>query len=295
MKNWWMFALAVLPAAGQVCSGNSDFQGPYVLVAARLLATVPIPGSPVPPGFAGSIPIRYSNTPIGQILRLSVTAQPFAIAARVIADGQGGVLAAAPDAQYVITRVGAYTVNGDCTVAMTLSDGFAAELDILGNTVTRANTNFQGVLQDRGSVAGFVQTSGGTDSVLQFERPQSGVSCTNATMSGAYGLLITGVDAGPADAPQALPFSLLGRFVAENGVFKTDTEGGASPQQQRQITGTYRVDPDCTGAAKLTLNGRTYNATFVLARGGVQFGAFQRSIAHFVIQEGQIVATGTAH
>lgn len=276
-------------AHGQTCSGNQDFQGAYMLVASRL-APIKAPPPPTVPGPGPSL--RFSNTAVGRVLDRATGIRPLAVTGRITSDGLGNLLAAAPDATYVTTRVGIYRVNEDCTMTLTLADGFSANLNFFGDIVPGAFATFQGVLHDRGNEASLTQTGQGSETVLRLDRPISGQNCVTASLSGVYGIVASGVDTGDPAAPETLPVSLLGRFVAENGVFKLDTPGIESPQPKRQITGTYRVEPDCTGAARMVQDGKTFNADFVLVRGGVTFGAFQRAELRFAIQDARVTMTG---
>jgi len=276
-------------ASGQTCSGNQDFQGAYMMVASRISATKapPAPAVPTP-----APALRFSNTAVGRILERATGQRPLAVTGRITSDGLGNLLAAPPDATYVTTRVGTYRVNEDCTMSLTLADGFAANLNFFGDVVPGASASFQGVLQDRGNEASLVQTGQGSETILRLDRPISAQSCVTSSLSGAYGIVAAGIDTGDPAAPETLPVSLLGRFVAENGVFKLDTPGLESPQPRRQITGSYRVEADCTGTARMVQDGKTYNADFVLVRGGVSFGAFQRAELRFAIQDARVSMTG---
>jgi hypothetical protein len=70
---------------------------------------------------------------------------------------------------------------------------------------------------------------------------------------------------------------LLGRFHAEAGTFILDMPAIGSPLQKRQFAGTYRVESDCTGTADFVIDGQRLRAAFVLMRGGVKFGVFERA------------------
>jgi hypothetical protein len=283
-------SLAVSSAKAQICSGNNDFQGPYLLVASRNVATPPPAGGTPAPHPAA----EYSKSAIGELLKGAGGTAPFGVTARIIPNGQGELLAAGPDLQFGTTRVGTYRVNGDCTMSMTIADGFATSLDVLGQVVTRGDVSFQGILQDRNNEANLIQTSPGSGTILHLERPHSAINCTNTTLGGIYGLIAQGVDKGTEEAPGETPFTMFGRFFAENGEFKLDTAALESTLPKRQITGTYKVEVDCTGTAKLIQDGRTLNASFVLLRGGVQFGAFQRAAMRLAFTDGRLVGTGEA-
>lgn len=297
MKNWPMALLAVFAgvsvANAQTCSGNNDFQGPYVMLASRSVAS-PAPESAITPGLTPPAAVQYSNTPIGRMLKSAAGNGVFAITLRFLANGQGELLAAAPDASLINTRVGTYTVNGDCTIALTVADGFGAELDFQGNTVTRGNIAFQGVLKDRGNEADFAQTGPGIGSTFRVQRPHTASACTNALLNGVFGVYATGIDLGPPDAASGIPFTMVGRFAAENGEFFLDGLAQASPQPKRQITGTYKVEVDCTGTAKFIQDGKTLNVNFVLTKGGVTFGLYARPTMTFAFTDGRVIGSGEA-
>lgn len=279
---------------GQTCSGNQDFYGAYLFSAA----------SPAyqPESTATPPNVQFSNTAVGRTLRSILSQARFATNGRLIADGLGTVFAAPADADTIITRVGVYRVNGDCTVSMTLFDGFITGIDFLGNPLIRGSVSFEGVLQDRGSEAAFVQTGAAWASTMSLSRPYLAQGCTNNALSGAFGVAGNGIritttpatDETPAETV-ITPISLLGRFVADGaGGLRPDTPGLESAQPKRQITGTYRVDADCTGTARMVIDNQTYNIHFILLRGGVRFGEFARASMRFSFADAGLVGSGSA-
>jgi hypothetical protein len=292
----WLLALGATPLCvmAQTCSGNQDFYGAYLFVATSA-ENRPEPAV-APPA------MQFSNTPIGQTLRNVLGQERFATVGRLIADGLGTVFAAPADAETITTRVGVYRVNGDCTMSLVLFDGFNTGIDIIGNPLVRGAASFEGVLQDRGNEANFVQAGTGWLARLSLARPQLAQGCTNATLSGAYGVAGSGtqttrvrVEGSETPVTVLSPVSVVGRFVADGaGGFRPDTPGLESPQPKRQITGSYQVRADCTGTARLVMDNQTYPIEFVLLRGGVRFGEFSRAAMRFVLAGAGMVGTGSA-
>ncbi|MEZ5403699.1 MAG: hypothetical protein R2729_28725 [Bryobacteraceae bacterium] len=282
---------AAMPLAAQVqtCSGSQDFFGPYVFVAQR---AIPDPAAPAtveaPP------PNTYSNTAMGQIARGAVSAQPFAITGRFVSDGLGNLLAGPPDSETLTVRVGAYTINGDCTMSVTLVDGFRSGLDLLGDPLPGSRSSWQGILQNRGDEATFVQTGAVKGAVLQLFRPQFAANCSQTTLSGVHGLLATGLQMGTTEMPAIQPLALMGRILAENGQFKLDLSGMESKQPDRQFTGSYRVEADCTGSGELAWADQKLKINFVLVRNGVLLGGFRRAELRFAFQDTARIGTGVA-
>jgi len=278
---------------GQTCSGNQDFYGAYLFSAASPAFQ---PDSTITPPS-----VQFSDTALGRTLKSMLGQTRFATNGRLIADGLGTVLAAPADADTIITRVGVYRVNGDCTMSLTLFDGFITGIDFFGNPLRRGSVSFEGVLEDRGSEAAFVQTGATWPATLTLSRPYLAQGCTNNALSGAFGLAGSGIrvsttpatDDTPAQTVIA-PVTLLGRFVADGaGGFRPDTPGLESAQPKRQITGTYKVEADCTGAARILIDNQTYNLNFILLRGGVQFGEFGRSSIRFAFADAGVVGSGS--
>jgi hypothetical protein len=212
----------------------------------------------------------------------------------MVADGLGNLLAGPADADILTVRVGSYKVNGDCTLAVTLVDGFRSGLDLLGDALLGARDTFEGVLQNRGNEVNLVQTGQRRGAAIYMSRPYLAQNCTQTALSGPYGLAATGLQLGTTEMPAIQPLALLGRFHAENGAFILDTPGAGSPLAKRQFTGTYRVEPDCTGTADFVIDGQKLRAAFVLLRGGVKFGVFERAEMRFTFQDAARIGAGIA-
>jgi len=259
-----LFTIALISpsaARAQTCSGTQDFAGAFAFIATRLLwepvsATSPgttgAPFTPVavtPPGTTD----QFSLSAVAQLAKAAAGSSPFSVVGRVLADG-GGNLFLLPG----FLKVGSYTVNSDCTVALTIRD---FSLDAApGTPGTQASpplrADFEGVLQERGEAVRFVQVNQGVGAHLEMMRPFMNSGCSNATISGAYGLGAFGVQfTGSASAGSdraVMPFSLVGRVVADGaGNFVLDSGASNSPLTSRQFTGKYSVKDDCTGTASV--------------------------------------------
>lgn len=284
-----LIAAAVAPA--QTCSGNQDFYGVYLYTAFN---NRPVPAAAPSPSSA----LTFSETPTGRLLKNVYLQVPFASTGRLIADGLGGVFAAPPDADVITTRIGTYKVNSDCTLTMSLFDAFNARILPIGDPVPRGTAAFEGILQNRGDEANFLQTGQTWATSLSLARPFLAQGCTNAVLSGVFGIAGTGTAtvAATESAPaSAVPLSLLGRFVADGaGNLTPDTPALESPLPKRQITGTYKVEADCTGTARLIQDTRILNITFVLLRNGVRFGEFARATMRFAFADLNMAGLGTA-
>jgi hypothetical protein len=95
---------------------------------------------------------------------------------------------------------------------------------------------------------------------------QAQVSCTSASFQGAYGYTFTGLT-----GFNALPFAAVGRLVADGqGVVSgAETDSSNGEIFQRTYTGTYKVNPDCTGSEVSIDNfGKTVKCDFVIVAGG---------------------------
>ncbi len=290
-----LLALA-MPAAllGQSCTGATDFSGHYMFVGSRQLFSTPLP----PPDRVTNIEPRYSATPVGTLLRGALGTAPFAVAGRLVADGQGGLYAAPGDAVYITTRVGSYSVSQECTLTLAVTDGFLPA-DLIASP-TPGVARFTGVLQSRGGESNLLQSSGGNGVGLLLARAHVANSCSNATFTGPFGLAASGVqwsaEPGELKLDSLSIFNMVGRIVSDGAgnLFLQDGTIGLP----LQLTGTYSLQADCSGTAKLTDGRTTRNISFVLtqANPAQNFTAsgvgFSRPLMHFVIADPKIAATG---
>ena len=302
MNTRYLLPLSILAAAtvapsasAQSCTGVNDFSGHYMFVATRQLFSTPVP----PPDRFTNVQPKYSATPIGVLLGSALGTAPFAVAGRIVADGQGGLYAAPAEAVYITTRVGSYSVTPECTVRLTITDGFLP-VDLIAPP-TPGTVQFTGVLQSRGGESNLIQSSGGNGTAISLTRAHVANSCSNATFSGPYGLAASGVDWTAATEEQSKGdslsiFSLVGRIISDgvgNLYLQDGTQGTAL-----QLTGTYSLLADCTGTAKITDGKTKFAISFVLtqANAAQNFTAsgvsFSRPVMRFVIVDPKMAVTG---
>jgi len=188
---------------------------------------------------------------------------------------------------------GTYSVNGDCTVSMGLNDVFlppaSGTVGITTTSSTQASFTLEGVAVQSANEIDLTQTGSvtGTSVILTKTRQ----SCALADLSSAYGISASGYVAGTTTSLTTnagtitsttpnTPFNVLGRLVADgNGNFYTDNIGAASPLVNREITGAYIVNTDCTGAGILvTADGKKRGVNFVIVSVGPTTSAAQQQL-----------------
>jgi hypothetical protein len=290
-----LLAMSAAPSAlAQSCTGVTDFSGHYMFVATRQLFSTPVP----PPDRVTNVEQRYSATPTGALLRGASGIAPFAGVGRLVADGQGGLYAAPAEAVYITNRVGSYTVTQECTINLTITDGFLP-FDLIA-PLTPATVRFTGVLQSRGGESNLIQSSGGNGTSLSLTRAHVANSCSNSTFTGAYGLAASGVQWTAETADLKLDslsiFSMVGRIISDGagGLFLQDGTQGAP----LQLTGSYTLLADCSGTAKITDGTATRTINFVLtqANAAQNFTAIgvslSRPVVRFVIVDPKMAVTG---
>jgi hypothetical protein len=273
----------------QTCSGNGDVVGAYGFAASRMFSAIPATapgtnGSSDTPTGTSTNPV--SNTGFGRFLGGVSGQTPFGTVGRIVADGSGNFFATASATTGSPVQVGTYTVNSDCTMSATFTDTFAtmpatAPGTSSGGTttgpVTPVNATFEGVVLNHGNDIELVQTgSNATGAVIEMRHTLQFSGCTNASLTGAFGVVsqasmasTTGTGTTTTGTPTAVP--LFGRLVSNgDGMFGVDALGQKSALPGRQLTGTYTVNPDCTGTAQVvTSTGVTRNLNFVIVRGDV--------------------------
>jgi hypothetical protein len=137
---------------------------------------------------------------------------------------------------------GTYTVASDCT----------------GIGIPVGGTPFSFVVTSTGFLATHGVTSQG------FALRQGSRSCSNAGVEGSLGLQATGVFV--AGAPVTGPIALIGELklrvnASGDGVISGHLAGGDDDTTftfaDEPVTGTYRVNSDCSGKATITPKGRS--------------------------------------
>jgi hypothetical protein len=289
----------------RTCSGNSDVVGPFGFVAIRagfflLGATAPgtagtaggplIPMPITPPGTGGGTVIG-SNTPIGKLVAGLSNRNAFTSVGRIFADGMGSLYTASmPGSQTTDTKFGTYQVSPDCSVTATIGDAFRPQT---GSNVGSDPISLEGLISTSGASdeIDLVPTGGkGLGATLRLIKTSQMNACNNGSLNGSYSVLGEGVLA-PGTSPGGTtgggatgtgaftsgatgglgtPFSVLGRTVADgSGNLMTDASSTTSPVK-RPITGTYTMNADCTGTARLQdgTGGTARNVGFMLLNQG---------------------------
>ncbi len=280
--------LAAVPALqARTCGGNGDVQGSFGWIGTRTV-TAAAPASAAATGTSTTTstttapaPVTGSPTPIGALVAGAVNSSAFASIGRIFLDGNGGLFASSA-AGGAVSSVGTYTLNGDCTVSATLTDTFTpATGGLVGITSvnTQPSTTFEGVMVQGGNEIDLTQTGSVSGTLLTLRKTKQ--NCSTADLFSAYGISASGYVAGATTTTTTnagsttttspnVPFSLLGRFVGDgNGTLYQDGIGASSPLTNREITGTYTINSDCTGTATLvTADGKKRGANFVIVLEG---------------------------
>ncbi len=239
-------ALAIAPALqARTCSGNADLLGGFGWSGSRAVAFVP--ATPV-------TAINGSTTQIGALTAGAANSAAFASVGRVYLDGAGGIFSTSTPLTPLL-QVGTYAVNSDCTVSATLTDAFATPGGA-GLTPIQASVAFEGFVVQNFNEIDLVQTgAAASGAVVTLRKVKQFNSCGIDSLTGTFGLAASGVATAaptPGATPVATPFNLFGRINADGtGFLVQDSVGLASPLTQRQYTGTYTVNQDCTGSAIL--------------------------------------------
>jgi hypothetical protein len=175
---------------------------------------------------------------------------------------------------------GTYTVNADCTgSSVTYSPN--SPQGLVQHFVVVANGNEVRSVVDFGAFAAVsTKVSGGTD--------QSDKSCSNRTLSGDYGFSIVGDLIGPNGA--LIPLRTLSRQQFDGSGNMTGVDhavvGGVPPTEEwREISGTYSVNPDCTGKGQVIFGpGASLDVYLVVVNKGREI--------HEVVNGGAVTTVG---
>lgn len=100
-----------------------------------------------------------------------------------------------------------------------------------------------------------------------------GFACSNATLKGNYGFTITGIRPAARGLPQvALVGTALTAFHGDGTFDQFDNLNVNSPdvtyQPDRPGTGTYNLNPDCSGTMSLTASGVTLQLSITVVDHG---------------------------
>jgi hypothetical protein len=259
-------ALGISSAFAQTCA-TTDVNGTYGFVALFTGVSVAPPGTTAGP--AGTIPGPvFSNSQLGKLLGNVSGSSAASLAGQLYFDGAGGVwVSSAPGGNNVLA--GAYTVNSDCTIQITLRDALSA-------VPPRSSTSLVGVLANAGTelylayapaVSTETGASGGTApgsapprlstrSAIHLIRVNNQTACSASTLRGAYTLIGMGSGFAAPDSSQGAgtstpPSTFIARVRFDGAGTLTADPVTSSPLAMFQYTGTYTVNADCTGTMTL--------------------------------------------
>jgi hypothetical protein len=145
--------------------------------------------------------------------------------------------------------VGSYTVNSDCTVTVSLTDAFST-------AAHPTPVAFTGFLANGGTEIDLVPavqlpSTGATvppTSLVQLIRINAQTTCSATTLTGAYALIGNGF----TSANASTAFLARIRFDGNGKVVDDSVLGVNTPLATLQYTGTYSVNPDCTGTVTIS-------------------------------------------
>ena len=303
--------LALAPALqARSCGGAGDVIGSFGWLGARTIAFVPA-ASAAPAGTdaittAPPAPIVGSSTAIGILVAGAVNPTPFASVGRVYLDGAGNLLSTASPGSSA-SKVGAYTVNADCTISATLIDAFTPPTGPAVGTAAptgQPSATFEGVMVQNGNEIDLTETGSVTGATIVLRKTKQ--YCSTADLASAYGLSAAGYVAGTSatittnagtttTTTPSVPFSVLGRFVGDGaGNLYVDNIGFTSPLINREITGAYSVNTDCTGYVSLvTADKQKRGANFVIVTLGPTLNNAPQALQLAFVDAG-VVGSGLA-
>lgn len=230
------------------CVGNGDVVGGYGFSGSRSPIFAPLSIDP-----PGTNLIARSATPIGLLAGGAANAQAFSAVGRVYFDGNGAIWAT-PTATTPSQQVGAYSINVDCTISATITDVFSPVQEFFF-APAQASVSFLGVVVQSGSEISLTQINGPGGTSLTLRKAKQNSGCTDENLNGSFGLAATGLSYTLDPENEGLlttPFNLAGRIAGDGaGKFTLDALSEQSPVKNRQFTGTYSVNGDCTGVATL--------------------------------------------
>ena len=197
----------------------------------------------------------------GQVIPPGTTEFDAAIAGRIVFDAHGGLSGYEWDStngvQETLTFTGSYSVQADCTGTATLV-----------NSNGRTDHITLGVIEG-GQEFNFTVTDPGV--VITGRPSRQGLTrCTNKSLSGVFNAAESGSDFTPAgveNGDDSLFFTI--HFDGRGHEFGSATlsiNGSSFPDT---FTGTYHVNPDCTGSASNTFaSGGSDHVNFVIVEQG---------------------------
>jgi hypothetical protein len=156
-----------------------------------------------------------------------------------------------------------------------------AEVDLIQTGTSTTGASNSGASNSGASNTGTSSSTGvsNTGAVITLRRAVQFTGCTDANLTGAFGLVAQATIASASPGSATNPgvggtnsslgaSSTIGRLVANGaGTFLADTPAMQSPLQDLQFTGTYAVADDCSGTAKFTdSSGTMHNIEFVIVQ-----------------------------
>jgi hypothetical protein len=120
--------------------------------------------------------------------------------------------------------------------------------------------------------------------------------CSEATLRGAYGIQIQGTRLAAPPAPVGTVESVIGVLVrtydGRGGFTQINNEKGSvsgNGPVDREGSGTYQVNADCSGSHELHIPGVPFPITdrFVIVDNG-------REVRHFVVNPASVMVTGVS-
>jgi hypothetical protein len=263
--------------------------GSYTYVATE----VPLGGMVITPPGTTSNQTGYSSTPIGQLVGNINAGAAFSTAGVLYFDGAGHIMVSAASSPLAAsTQVGTYTVNGDCTINVTLTDVFNTTTSGPGVTnVTLGSSNLIGIVLGGGtevdlSVAQSPTSTNGNMPLINGEFASRlfiqlirsfPYGCSVASLTGSYGLVGTGYTienasgSGSTATGTTQPITFFASITFDgNGNVIPQTVTSPSPLGSFQYVGAYTVSLNCTGTLtlmappKTTSTGTTTSSTPVV-------------------------------
>ncbi len=219
----------------------------------------------------------YSSTELGQLLGGAAGTGAFAASGTLYLDGANNILAFASPTAVISTPAGGYLINANCSITVTLTDAFGTNytpVTFQGVILNNGAEIDLGVLQSLTATTSSSATSStssasdglyGSNMLVKLVRTAS-VTCGYGNLSGSYSLVASGTRiVNEMEAPffmvAVAAFDGGGNIVPPSSL--PGPFGGPSAQSYLELSGTYTVNPDCTGTMTLNIPGPA-NATLSL-------------------------------
>ena len=218
----------------------------------------------------------YGFATDGQAFGASGEFAEIAAAGRIVFDGHGNLAGRETE-----------SLNGAVTEP-TFSGTYSVQPDCTGTTTIHSDltTNLRFMLVEGGQEVNVIDTDPGVVAAGQITR-QELTHCTAASFKGVYGFAASGSVYSPDG--EVGDVAVFGRIVSDGR--GNTSESSASSfnglQNADTQTGTYTVNPDCTGSTTSTHHpsGQVDQVNFVLVEGGAE--------AKFIVTNPGLVFAGT--